>query len=504
MNIDVRPDNINEAPCNATVIFCYEDDLLPTGVAMTVNAASGRILKQMIDTGDIKGKTKEVHVIYVPDSGVIKRLILIGLGKKEDVDLEVIRSAYAIAAQKARAMKWKSLAILATALDTDGVNIEAASVAGAAVEGIKLGLYQFTQFKTEERENIHDLEEIIFYHSDKSTFPQVRNAAKEAEIVSDAVIFARNLVSMPSNLMTPKDMASEAIAMSSVRKRLTVTVLNECQMQELGMNALLGVTQGSREEAKFIIMEYKGGKTQARPVVLIGKGLTFDSGGISLKPAEGMEEMKTDMAGGAAVMGTVLAAADLKLPLNVIGLIPATENMPGGLAYKPGDILKTMSGLTVEVISTDAEGRLILADALTYAKRYNPSAVIDVATLTGACIVALGENVIGLMGKDDKLKDKLKDASASTGEKIWELPLFPEYYDPIKSDIADLKNVGGRPAGAITAGAFLSKFAVDFAWAHLDIAGPSWAKKDKAYIPKGATGIGVRLMTAFLKDWSIN
>ncbi|MBN1545775.1 MAG: leucyl aminopeptidase [Syntrophaceae bacterium] len=501
MKINVKKGNILESQADAAIVFCYEDELLPSGVTSAVNKASGNLIQKMIDAGDVKGKAREFHIVYLPDTSFTKRIILVGLGKKEEADLEIIRGAFALAGQKACSLK---LCQLAFSLDFGSLDLSLTDVAEAAVEGIKLGLYQFTPFKTEDREDYHEIEEVTIWHDDPKSYEDVKKAASEGEVIANAVIFARNLVSMPSNEMTPKDMAHEAIDIGTERKSVNVSVLNETQMKELGMNALLGVTRGSREEAQFIIMDYKGVKGKESPIVLIGKGLTFDSGGISLKPAENMEEMKMDMAGGAAVMGTIMAAADLKLPLHVIGLIPATENMPGGLAYKPGDVLKTMSGLTVEVISTDAEGRLILADALNYAKRYQPAAVVDLATLTGACIIALGDYVIGMMGKDEKLKHRLKNASEYTGEKLWELPLFPEYYETIKSDIADLKNVGGRPAGAITAGAFLSKFAGDYPWVHLDIAGPSWLKKDKPYIPKGASGIGVRLLIRMLKDWSSN
>ncbi len=271
-------------------------------------------------------------------------------------------------------------------------------------------------------------------------------------------------------------------------------------MKEMGMNALLAVASGSNEEPKFIILEYAGGKKSEAPVVLVGKGLTFDSGGISIKPADKMDEMKTDMSGGAAVMGVIMAAADLQLPLNITVLIPATENMPSGTAYKPGDIIKSYSGKTIEVLNTDAEGRLILADALAYASEFKPAAVIDVATLTGACIVALGDDVIGMLGTDDKLKKEIDKAAQTTGELVWELPLWESYHELIKSDIADYKNSGSRVAGTITAAAFLSKFVGDSPWVHLDIAGPSWTNKDKTYIPKGASGVAVRLLVEFLRN----
>jgi leucyl aminopeptidase len=272
-------------------------------------------------------------------------------------------------------------------------------------------------------------------------------------------------------------------------------------MKKIGMRALLGVARGSDEPAKFIVLEYRGGMKKESPIVLVGKGLTFDSGGISIKPSENMGEMKSDMAGGAAVMGAVMAVADLELPLNVVGLVPATENLPGGSALKPGDIIQSLSGQTIEVVNTDAEGRLILADALTYAQRFKPAAVIDLATLTGACKIALGDHVIGMLGNDSALKERIRAAGELTGERVWELPLWEDYHELIKSDVADFKNTGGRAGGAITAAVFLSKFAGDAPWVHLDIAGPAWLAKDRPYAPKGATGVGVRLLVQCLRDW---
>jgi leucyl aminopeptidase len=299
--------------------------------------------------------------------------------------------------------------------------------------------------------------------------------------------------------MTPSIMAQKAREIAR-RKNVSCQVLDKDKMKEMGMNALLAVASGSNEDPKFIILEYAGGKKSAAPVVLVGKGLTFDSGGISLKPADKMDEMKTDMSGGAAVMGVIMAAADLQLPLNITALIPSTENMPSGNASKPGDIIKSYSGKTIEILNTDAEGRLILADALAYASEFKPAVVIDVATLTGACIVALGEDVIGMLGTDDKLKKEIERAAQTTGELVWELPLWERYHELIKSDIADYKNSGGRTAGTITAAAFLSKFVGDSPWVHLDIAGPAWISKDKTYIPKGASGVAVRLLVEFLRN----
>jgi leucyl aminopeptidase len=299
--------------------------------------------------------------------------------------------------------------------------------------------------------------------------------------------------------MTPTDMARRAKD-AAISGKVRLTVLDNGKMEKLGMNALLSVARGSMEPARFIILEYEGGTRGESPYVIVGKGITFDSGGISLKPPDKMEEMKADMSGGAAVLAVIKAAAELRIPLNLVGLVPATENLPGGRAYKPGDVLRSMSGQTIEVISTDAEGRLILADALTYAGRFKPKAIIDMATLTGACIIALGDDVIGMMGTDDGLKNDLRRAATETGEKLWELPIWDDYAELIKSDVADMKNTGGRAGGAITAAVFLGKFVGDIPWVHLDIAGPAWLSKDRHYIPRGASAVGVRLMVRFLRD----
>ena len=271
-------------------------------------------------------------------------------------------------------------------------------------------------------------------------------------------------------------------------------------MAREGCGALLGVAQGSAREPRLIILQHNGGRKGQAPVALVGKGVTFDSGGISLKPAEKMDEMKMDMGGGAAVIGTMLAASLLALPVNLVGIIPAAENMPSATAYRPGDILTSLSGQTIEVLNTDAEGRLILADALTYAKRYEPKLVIDLATLTGACIIALGHHATAVLGNDQELVDSLLKAGEKSGERLWQLPLWDDYDQQIKSDVADVKNTGGRPAGTITAAAFLKKFASDFRWAHLDIAGTAWYDQNRPYTPKGGTGVGVRLLIEFLHD----
>jgi leucyl aminopeptidase len=311
---------------------------------------------------------------------------------------------------------------------------------------------------------------------------------------------ARDMVSTPGADMTPAHIAG--IAKGIGRKhRLRIRVLERDTMRKLGMGALLGVAAGSAQPPKFIIVEYRGGGRKPW-IALVGKTITFDSGGISIKPSEGMDKMKSDMAGGAAVLGAVANAAALKLPLNVVALLPATENMPGGSAYKPGDVLCTLSGQTIEILNTDAEGRLILADALSYACRYKPAAIVDIATLTGACRIALGPEAAGMLGNNDALKSQIRAAGEKTGERVWELPLWDGYCELIKSDIADMKNTGGRDGGVITAACLLSKFVQKHPWVHLDIAATAWTDKDRPYTPKGATGIGVRLLTQFLRDYA--
>ncbi len=493
MKITVKKGLAVDAQSQALILALAQDEAL-SGTARAVDVKTGGLVSEVLKNRDFEGKCSQIALLYTK-ALPSKRIALVGLGKKKDLKLETIRKAYAKAAQYLRD---RNISEMATALDFSLYADPAEKVAAAAAEGAFLGLYQYTPYKTIGRDEIKTVRQLDFL-VDASEFSAIREEVQKTLIIAEAVCFARDLVSAPSNEMTPSIMAGQAKAIAK-RKNVSCTIFERDKMQKLGMNALLGVASGSHQPPKFIILEYSGGKKGQAPLVLVGKGLTFDSGGVSLKPAEKMDEMKTDMSGGAAAMACIMAAADLKLPVNLVGLIPATENMPGGSALKPGDILKSYSGQTIEVLNTDAEGRLILADALSYASHFKPCAIIDIATLTGACIVALGDDVIGLLGTDDALKNDMKKASEATGELLWELPLWDIYAEQIKSDIADFKNTGGRPAGTITAATFLSKFAGDYPWAHLDIAGPAWSGKDKAYIPKGASGTPVRLLMDFLRS----
>lgn len=495
MRIFVQKGNLAEVKSQAVILTVFEDKKKLAGAALQIDRKCKGLISDLLKNRDFEGKLSQTSVIYTKDLLPAKRIALLGLGKSGEVDADKIRGAFAKAMQHLRSANIKEAAF---SIDWKMISGTKEKIVQAVVEGALLGLYQYNPYKTVGREDLKEMDQLKII-DEGNDFSLIGREIKKARIIADAVYFARDLVSAPSNEMTPSIMAEKAQQLAR-RKNLACRVLDKKKMKELGMNSLLGVASGSNEAPKFIILEYSGGKKREAPVVLVGKGLTFDSGGISIKPSEKMDEMKTDMSGGAAVMGAIMAAADLQIPLNVIGLIPATENMPGGTALKPGDILKSYSGKTIEVINTDAEGRLILADALSYASCYKPAAIIDVATLTGACIIALGDDVIGMLGTDDKLKGEISKAAKATGELVWELPLWESYSELIKSDIADYKNSGGRAAGTITAAAFLSKFVGDFPWVHLDIAGPAWTAKDRTYIPKGASGVTVRLLVEWLRN----
>ena len=494
--IEVRKASVTEYRGELIAVCHFEDARKLEGAALELDRASGGILGDLLKHGDFTGKHAQVSVVYTRGALPVRRVLLLGLGKKKECDLEKLRRGFSKASRSVRELGIGEFAIR---LDLIGKSHSLEDLTEAVIEGVLLGLYRFTQFKSVDKDGAKDIRKLHLLAASDQEARRLKAAVGTAESVSRAVCYARDLVSTPSNEMTPSDMARRARE-AVVSKRVRLTVLGNREMEKLGMHALLSVARGSMEPARFIILEYSGGRRGDKPCVIVGKGITFDSGGISLKPPDKMEEMKADMSGGAAVLAVIRAAAELGLPLNLVGLVPATENLPGGRAYKPGDVLKSMSGQTIEVISTDAEGRLILADALTYAGRFKPKAIIDMATLTGACVIALGDDVIGMMGTDGALKDSLRRAAVETGEKLWELPIWDDYAELIKSDVADMKNTGGRAGGAITAAVFLGKFVGNTPWVHLDIAGPAWLSKEKPYIPRGASAVGVRLLLRFLRD----
>jgi leucyl aminopeptidase len=352
--------------------------------------------------------------------------------------------------------------------------------------------YRFDQLKSEKPRKNQALQEVSFGGAGRSN-RNLEAAILRGRAIGEGLNFARDLGNLPPNICTPAFLAQQAVALGR-KHRMKVTVLGRREMQRLGMGSLLAVAQGSHQPPKFITIEYSGGKRGDRPAVLIGKGITFDTGGISIKPSAEMDEMKYDMSGAGSVLGTVQAVAQMKLPLNVVGIIPASENMPGGHATRPGDIVRSLSGQTIEILNTDAEGRLILCDALSYAERFKPSAVIDIATLTGACVIALGHVATGLFSNDDSLATELLAAGDSALDRAWRMPLWDDYQEQLRSNFADMANIGGRPAGSVTAACFLARFARNFKWAHLDIAGTAWRSGKE----KGSTGRPVPMLTQFL------
>jgi leucyl aminopeptidase len=372
----------------------------------------------------------------------------------------------------------------------------------ALAEGLELGAYRYWHYRT----NLTTAESFgvqsAGVYTDAGRVEGVRQGIATGQAVATGVSLARDLVNSPGFAMTPARLGEEAIALGE-RMGIDVTVIDEAALAQQGFGGILAVGKGSDNEPRFIVMEHGSAAAGVDTICLVGKGLTFDSGGLSLKPADAMETMKNDMGGAAAVFGAMQTAAALRLPLHIVGLVSSAENMPSGDAYRPGDIVTTLSGKTIEILNTDAEGRVILADALYYAQRYRPAAIVNLATLTGAMIIALGNNVTGMMGTDQALMDRISRAAEDSGERVWQLPLWDEYVQMVKSDVADLKNMAGRPAGSITAAAFLKAFVADYPFAHLDIAGTAWAEKPtRASESRGGTGVGVRLLTSFLREYA--
>ena len=456
---------------------------------VTLDQGTGGALGRLFAAGDFSGKKDETALIYPP--GPTARVLLVGLGKPDEASRGGIRRAAAAAAKRARSLGVPRAAFHLAAEALGGVT--PAEAGQAIAEGLAQGAWQYSEMKRPPDEKKPALERIDVLA------PTATDAVAAGHRIGAAIgagqTVARGIQVLPGNVCTPSYVASAAQEIAK-RHGHEVTVLDKAAIVREGMGALLAVAQGSAEEPRFIALEYKGG--DGAPVVLVGKGVTFDTGGISIKPAQNMEDMKYDMSGAAAVLGTFEMLGRLKPPVHVVGIIPSTENMPSGTAVKPGDVITSLSGKTIEVINTDAEGRLILCDALTYARRYQPACVLDIATLTGAIVVALGHTATGVMGTDEWLIEEIRGAGERAGERVWPLPLWDEYRELMKSDIADVKNAGGRPAGSISAGWFLREFVDGFPWAHLDIAGTAYTDREDATRVKGPTGIGVRLFSEFV------
>ena len=499
MRVVVQSGAIEKIVSDLIVVNLFEETTAASGTTGAVDRALGGAIRELIGSGDLTGEEGKTAVLYPRGAVSATRVLIVGLGRREKFGVHVVRRVAAAVAREVQRLHVTSYDSVLHGAGAGGITIEQS--AQAIVEGTMLGAYAFTEHKTQREGLDQPLESLGLVVFGEEGIAEAQRGAQAGQWIAESVCLARDLANQPANYLTPTLLA-EVAQQAAAEVGLTCRVLEEQDMAELGMGALLGVAQGSEEPAKMVILEHNPDRDDLDTLVVVGKGITFDSGGISLKPGAGMHEMKDDMSGAAIALATLRAAALLNLPLHVVGLLPATENLPGGRAYKPGDVLESMSGLTIEVINTDAEGRLILADALSYAEQFQPKAVVDLATLTGACVVALGHVACGLMGQDPSLIGALKTAATESDEKIWQLPLYEEYAEQIKSDVADVKNTGGRPAGAITAGLFLSKFASAYPWAHLDIAGTSWTDKTKGYQAKGGTGFGVRLLVQWLRDMS--
>ena len=484
----LRPDRVKTS---CLVVWVYENHDL-TRSAEIVDRASGGRIRAILQMGDFSGKVGQSRLLYGISGILAERVLVVGLGKNKSIKARLwienlqsavkalvdtgAKDAHLCAAEipvEHRNLEWKAQQFVAIATGT---------------------LYQFRKLGSVQT-RVPELKKLTLGLLTSGVSTAANRGIRQGSAIAAGMSLAKDLGNLPGNICTPAYIAEQAIKLGKHHK-FPVQVMEQGEMEKLGMGALLSVCKGTRQPAKFIVLRYWGAGHHQNPVVLVGKGITFDSGGISLKPGAGMDEMKYDMCGAASVLGTLSALAEMRLKMNVIGLIPATENMPGSAASKPGDIVTSMSGKTIEILNTDAEGRLILCDALTYAERFNPALVIDIATLTGACIVALGHICSGVFSNNDALARELVAAGEFASDRAWQLPLSDEYQEDLQSNFADMANVGGRAAGSITAAAFLSRYASKFDWAHIDIAGTAWVSGKQ----KGATGRPVPLLVNFLLD----
>ena len=451
-------------------------------------------LSFLIKEGEFTAKANQIAGFYKPKGFKSSRVLLVGLGEKKKIDHDSFRKAAGTLARNDSINKSNTVAIY---LDTFGDE----KCYQAAAEGFLLGGFKMLDYKTKTEDNNKSrIKKVIWVAPDKKQANKAQNAVERGRIIAESQILARRLSFTPANDLTPTILAKKALELARKHK-IKCTILDSEAIKRERMGALLAVSKGSIEHPRFIILEYKGAASKRPPIVLVGKGVTFDAGGISIKPALDMHEMKGDMTGAAVMLSTIICAARLKLPLNIVTLIPSTENLPSGTAYKPGDVITTRKGLTVEIINTDAEGRLILADALDYANLFKPEAVIDIATLTGAALFILGYAGAPIVSNNKKLADGIRKAADLSAERVWELPMWDDFREAMKSPIADLWNSGGRAAATLTAAAFLENFIGDYNWAHIDIAYMDLEKSGQPYTPKGPSGFGVRLLVELLSNW---
>ena len=499
MKINVVAGDIAQQDVGAVVVNLFEGVTAPAGATGAVDRAMGGAISALIADGEIKGKRGEITVIHTLGTIAPKRVLVAGLGKSESFTLDGVRNVAANSARHLSGIGVKSAATIVHGAGVGGLDDKAS--ARTLAEGVVMGMYRFDKYKSNASEG--GLGEMTIVEFDESKVDALQQGVSEGCVIGEAVNFCRDMANEPANNMTPSDMVEQALKVAHTHG-VELEVLERARMEELGMGALLGVAQGSEEPPKFIIMRYNGdADDEANNIGLLGKGITFDSGGLDIKNAAGMSTMKGDMAGGASVIAAMQAIARLKPKINVTVIVPATENMPSGTAQRPGDVVRAMNGKTIEIDNTDAEGRLVLADAMSYARSVGLNRLVDVATLTGAMSVALGDQCMGAFGNDDEFTQQVVSAANSVGDRAWPLPMFDEYKSQYSSDIADIKNTGGRGAGSITGALIIGEFNDGAPWVHLDIAGMARARGSNGATVKGATGVPVRTLVQLVCDLAV-
>ncbi len=500
MDISIKQGSILDQSCDLLVLHAFQEMKQLGRSAGTIDEALDGLLSSLLKQDGFEGKFGEWFVFSTLGKAKARKIAVIGLGNRDKFDTDAARKIGAYIVRRGREAKAKS--IVTVLPGTGAVGLPTRDAAQALAEGFRLGAYRFHAYKgksSQEKEKM-EVKQIMVCERERGKIAPAERGFAEAQVLAEATILARDLVNTPSMEMTPKKLVEVAQSLVKRGSGISVKILDEAKMEKLGMRAALAVGRGSQHAPVGIHLIYRPKGTVKKKIAVIGKAVTFDSGGLSLKPADSMMTMKCDMAGAAAVIGLFQALPDLAPNVEVHGIFLAVENMPSGTAYRPGDVVKAMNGTMIEVLNTDAEGRVTLADALSYAATFKPDVMIDLATLTGACVVALGEDISGLMSNDRKLADRLLAAAKQSGDALWELPLFEPYQELIKSKVGDIKNIGGRGAGAITAGLFLSHFVNKIPWAHLDIAGPAYIEKEtRPDVPYGGSGSGVRLLARYLQ-----
>src|SRR5690625_3087879 len=491
MEFTIKSGNPEKQRTGCVVVGVFEQRRL-SAAATQLDKASDGFLSARIRRGDLEGQAGPTLLLSNVPGILSDRVLLVGCGRERDFNERGYRRAI-----NAMMTKLGECGATDAVCYLNDLNVKGRDLAWRirdAVQTIFTQRYRFDQFKSKPEAPRRSLRKVIFNVPSRRERAAGEQAVREGSAIGRGMDLARDLGNLPGNICTPTYLADRAVELAEKLPNLTTEILDQPQLEELGMGSFLSVSRGSRQPPKLIVMQYRGGAEDERPVALVGKGITFDTGGISLKPAAAMDEMKYDMCGAASVFGTFQAVAELELPINLVGIVPACENMPDGAANKPGDIVTSMSGQTIEILNTDAEGRLVLCDALTYSTRFKPKAIIDVATLTGACVIALGTHASGLYSNRDDLADALLEAGEQTHDRAWRMPLWDEYQKQLDSNFADMANIGGREAGSVTAACFLAKFTENFPWAHLDIAGTAW----RTGTNKGATGRPVPLLVQYL------